>query len=324
MSAGETSGAADWMDWLALLSDLARVRLLRLVEQEELGVGELARVLQMPQSSVSRHLKPLFVGGWVAKRSEGTASLYRLAHETLPEAAQVLWRLTREQAGHQATFADDDHRLAEVVAERRSDSKSFFGRIGADWDHLRSELFGEAFSAEALLGLADPAWAVADIGCGTGNAAERMAPYFREVIAVDREPAMLDAARLRLARFDNIQFRQGELGSLPIRDAEIDAAIVMLVLHHVDDPAAAVCEIKRCLKPGGVLLVVDMVEHDRSVLRHTMGHVHLGFAEQDVRGWSGRDLALERHLRLRPDTEAKGPGLFLATFRRLGGRRPTA
>lgn len=320
MKAGEPAPDSGWMEWLSLLSDLARIRLLRLVEQEELGVGELARVLQMPQSTVSRHLKPLFVAGWVSKRSEGTASLYQLARETLPEEAMMLWRLTRDRVGHERTFADDDHRLAEVIAERRDDGRSFFGRIGADWDRLRTELFGEAFSTDALLALVDPDWVVADLGCGTGNVAERLAPFVRRVIAVDREPAMLDAARERLARFSNIEFRAGDLNELPLASGELDAAVIMLVLHHVEEPSVSMREVARALRPGGVVLVTDMVAHDRAEFRHTMGHRHLGFTEEQARAWADAGLVNERYVRLRPDTAARGPGLFVATYRKPGDR----
>src|SRR5688572_25746619 len=215
---------------LGTLTDLARLRILRLLDRQELSVGELARALQLPQSTVSRHLKLLHDGGWTAKRSEGTASLYRVAEQTLPEQMRALWQLTREQLGETATFQQDDARLAEVIAERRVDSKSFFGQIGGEWDALRRELFGESFTAEALLSLIHHEWVVADLGCGTGNASEMLAPLVKKVIAVDREPAMLEAARKRLAGASNVDFRQGELTKLPLKNEEVDLALVFLVL----------------------------------------------------------------------------------------------
>ncbi|MFO0874552.1 MAG: class I SAM-dependent methyltransferase [Phycisphaerales bacterium] len=200
---------------------------------------------------------------------------------------------------------------------RRSDTKAFFGRIGGEWSSLRRDLFGEAFSLEALLGLIDPALVVADLGCGTGEASERLAPLVSKVIAIDRERAMLDAARKRLRAFTNIEFREGEFARLPLRDGEVDAGVVMLVLHHIEQPRAAIAEAGRAIKPRGLLLVVDMVAHDRAEWRHTMGHMHLGFSESDVRGWDGSGgLALVRHRRLTPDTETKGPGLFAALLRK--------
>jgi len=302
---------------LAALGDLARLRILRLLDDRELSVGELARALQLPQSTVSRHLKLLHDGRWIVKRSEGTASLYCLVQDTLDEQAGELWRLARTQLGSSVTLQEDDSRLAEVLAARREDSKTFFGRLGSEWDHLRHDLFGNQFTTEALLGLVSTDWVVADLGCGTGNAAEFLAPFVKRIIAVDREKAMLDAARKRLAAFNNIEFRLGELTALPLVDGEIDAAMIYLVLHHVQDPDAAVRDTARTLKEGGVLLIVDMVAHDRESYRHTMGHLHLGFDETAVRGWAGAaGLAMARYHRLHPDTNGKGPGLFAATMRK--------
>ncbi len=305
------------LDWLSLLSDLARVRLLRLLQAEELSVGELARAVQLPQSTVSRHLKALLDQGWIVKRSEGTASLYRVSIADLHPAAGELWTLTTSQMADTPTFDDDDARLGEVIAERRMDSRSFFGTKSGEWDDLRQELFGDQFTQEALLGLLPTGTVVADLGCGTGNASQFLAPLVSRVIAIDREPAMLEAARKRLDAFTNVEFRQGELTALPLKDSEVNAAVVFLVLHHLDAPEAVVKEVARALAPGGLALIVDMVVHDRTSYRHSMGHVHLGFAERDLQQWAtNAGLENVRFRRLRPNTAAKGPGLFLATMRK--------
>ncbi|MHC4317445.1 MAG: ArsR/SmtB family transcription factor [Planctomycetota bacterium] len=302
---------------LACLGDMARLRLLRLVEQEELSVGELARVLQLPQSTVSRHLKVLYDSGWIARRSEGTASLYRMDSEVLSDGTRALWDVVRGQLGTSPTLSEDDHRMAEVLAERRTDSSAFFGRIVDEWDRLRRELFGEAFDREALLSLLSPEWIVADLGCGTGSTAELLAPVVRKVIAADREPQMLDAARKRLERFGNVEFLRVDVTDLSIGDEQIHAVIVSLVMISVAEPQAAVREIARILRPGGLLLIVDMAPHDRESYRHTMGHLHLGFDEEQVRQWAAAaGLSDVRYRRLHPDTSAKGPGLFAATMRK--------
>lgn len=301
---------------LTTLSDMARLRMLRLLNREELSVGELARALQLPQSTVSRHLKLLHEGSWVIKRSEGTASLYRLVADALSPAAHSLWTLTSDQLGSGPTTQEDDSRLAEVLAERTADGRSFFGRLGADWDALRRDLFGDPFTDQALLALLDKRWVLADLGCGTGNAAAKLAPFVKTVIAVDREPAMLEAAKRRLEAFSNVDFRQGELHQLPIDNASVDAAMIFLVLHHLEQPLEAVREAARILRPGGALLIVDMVPHDREGFRHTMDHRHLGFSQETIESWAqATDLDDVRYVRLRPDTTAKGPGLFAATMR---------
>jgi len=300
---------------LTMLADLPRLRMLRLLESNELSVGELAQSLQLPQSTVSRHLKMLHAGRWIAKRAEGTASLYRLVESALDDEARQLWHLARKQLGAPPTLDEDDSRLREVLARRRVDGTTFFGRIGGEWDQLRGDLFGDRFTSDALLGLASGK-VVADLGCGTGNAAVGLAPFAERLIAVDREPAMLDAARKRLEGAENVEFRLGDLEALPIDDGEVDVAVILLVLHHLAEPGHAVTEVARILRPGGVVLIVDMVAHDRTEYRHTMGHKHLGFDRQAVAAWAAAaGLEEPRYVRLRPDPRAKGPGLFVAIMR---------
>jgi SAM-dependent methyltransferase len=300
---------------LATLSDLARLRILRLLDKQELSVGELAKALQLPQSTISRHLKLLHEGGWTTRRTEGTASLYQVRDSSLPPEMRDLWNLLRAQLASAATFEHDDARLAEVLAQRRIDSKAFFGQIGGEWDQLRRELFGESFTGEALLNLLQSDWIVADLGCGTGNASEMLAPLVKKVIAVDREPAMLEAARKRLASFKNVEFRRGDLLTLPIANDEVDAALVFLVLVYIESPGEVLKEIARILKPAGRALLVDLVKHDREAYRNTMGHVHLGFDERQIRSWAkAAGFRSVQFRRLRPATSAKGPGLFVAVL----------
>lgn len=314
---------AGWLDRLALMGDLGRVRILRLLEAEELAVGELARSLQWPQSTASRQLKPLHEQGWVRRRVEGTTAYYRMEAPDLGEPAERLWRATLERlVGEEAAasaFEEDERRLREVLASRRIDSRSFFGRVGGEWDAIRQELFGSHWLDEGMLGLVPPAWAVADLGCGTGEIAVRLASQVRRVIAVDREPSMIEAAKARLAPFASAEVRVGDLLDLPIEDRELDAVVISLVLHHLAEPAKAIAEAARTLRPGGVLLVIDMIAHDREAYLAAMGHVHPGFREETVRTWSeAAGLRLAAFRRLRPDLAGRGPGLFAATMVRGG------
>ena len=306
---------ASWLAAISQLSEMVRVRLLVVLEVEELGVGELAKIVQLPQSTVSRHLKALHLHGWLTKRSEGTASLYQLLPMTLDRDYQHLWRTTRERLGGDPIFADDRSRLAEVLSGRKIDSRAFFGRIGGEWHDVRETLFGRGFDAPALLGMLNPMWVVADLGCGSGDVAEKMAPCVGRVIAVDREPSMLEACRGRLAAFDNVEFREADLTALPLETGVLDAAVLTLVLHHVEAPMEVVLEAMRVLRSGGILLIVDMVAHTRESYRTEMNHVHAGFAEASIEGWA-RDAGCEafRIKRLPPDPEGRGPGLFTATF----------
>ncbi|MHC4614109.1 MAG: class I SAM-dependent methyltransferase [Planctomycetota bacterium] len=237
--------------------------------------------------------------------------------EVLSDSARALWDVVRAQLGKSPTLSEDDHRMAEVLAERRTDSSAFFGRIVGEWDRLRRELFGESVGSEALLSFLDSQWTVADLGCGTGSTAELLAPVVGKVIAVDREPAMLAAARKRLDRFDNVELVRGDLTDLSIGDEQVDAAVVSLVMISIGQPEVAVREIARILRPRGLAMVVDMVPHDRESYRHTMGHLHLGFDEEQVRQWAAAaGLTDLRYRRLRADTSAKGPGLFVVTMRK--------
>ena len=128
---------------------------------------------------------------------------------------------------------------------------------------------------------------------------------------------MLQAAKKRLHGFDNVELRRGELEALPIDDARLDAATLMLVLHHVPEPERALAEVARVLKPGGRLLLVDMQPHDRDSYRQQMGHVWLGFSDEQVKHMlADAGFAETRVVALAPDARAKGPGLFVATARK--------
>jgi ArsR family transcriptional regulator len=313
---------AELLDRLAAMGDLARWRVLSLLEREELGVGEVARTLQVPQSTASRHLKALLDGGWIARRSEGPAGLYRLAGPAMPGQARLLWELARPALERHPEASQDLKRLASVLADRKVDSRSFFGRLGGEWSEVRRDLFGDRVTSLALLDLLDPDWSVADLGCGTGEASQLLAPCVRRVIAIDRERSMLDAARKRLAGSDNVEFRQGALESLPLKDGETDAAVIMLVLHHVPDPAAVLREAVRGVRSGGGTLVVDLVPHDRRAYAASMGHLHMGFSRSDLEQMArSAGVHLARHRELPPEAKTAGPGLFAALFRAPAARR---
>lgn len=301
---------------LASLSEPLRLRIGRVLEAQELSVGEVARVVQLPQSTVSRHLKVLLDAGWLVKRAEGTATMYRLLLDELSPESRALWTTIRDQMDDRAQIEEDHRRLESVLAERRTDSLSFFGRVAGEWDSVRSEMFGSDFTARGLLGLLAREWVVADVGCGTGNGAELLSPHVREVIAVDQSGPMLEAARKRLARAANVKFVQGPLEALPLESGSVDACVCVLVLHHVSEPAEGLREMARVTRPGGRVLVIDMFEHDRAVYRQTMGHQHQGFGERAVRGMFEQAGLTDVTVSALPsDAAAKGPGLFAATGR---------
>jgi ubiquinone/menaquinone biosynthesis C-methylase UbiE len=300
-------------DHLASLADTTRSRILLLLDRQELTVSELCSVIQLPQSTVSRHLKALADGGWITARGEGTSNLYAMTPK-LDAAARRLWLLVREQVGPSAAAAQDQRRLHATLAERRTKSQEFFSSSAGQWDRLRDELFGDRFHLAAMAAFADRDWTVGDLGCGTGQVSAAIAPFVARVIAVDASSAMLQAAKKRLQHAGNVDLRRGELEALPVDDAMLDAATLMLVLHHVPEPERALAEVARVLKPGGRLVIVDMLPHDRDAYKQQMGHVWLGFSEEHLRrivSETGFDEMTV--VPLSPDAKAKGPGLFVAT-----------
>jgi ArsR family transcriptional regulator len=302
------------LDHLASLADTTRSRILLLLDRHELTVTELCGVMQLPQSTVSRHLKALADAGWIGSRAEGTSRLYTMTRDALDAPTRRLWLLVREQVGPSPAATQDERRLQGALAERRTKSQEFFSSSAGQWDRVRDELFGDRFHLAALAAFAGSDWTVGDLGCGTGQGSAAIAPFVARVIAVDASAPMLQAAKKRLQGFENIELRRGELEALPIDDARLDAATLMLVLHHLPEPERALAEVARVLKPGGRLIVVDMLPHDRDSYRQQMGHVWLGFGDEHLRRLF-QEARFEdiRIVSLPPDAKAKGPGLFVAT-----------
>ena len=308
------NAAAEIFDDLSTLSDATRSRMLILLERHELTVSELCTILQLPQSTVSRHLKTLSDSGWVTSRRDGTSRYYSLSLDDRANHVRRLWSLLRDQVSITAGADQDARRLKNVLARRQSKSQEFFESTAGQWDKLRADLFGAGSYLQALPALLDDRWVVGDLGCGTGQVASALAPFVARVIAVDRSGEMLQAARRRLRDFPAAEVRRGELEALPVADAELDAATLMLVLHHLPDPGAALEEAHRSLRAGGRLVIADMLPHDHEEYRQQMGHVWLGFSEEQMQRLlttAGFDRI--RITALPANTTAKGPALFVAT-----------
>ena len=299
---------------LQVLAEPLRTRILRVLEEDEVGitVGELARVLSAPQSTVSRHLKVLDQAGWLTRNAAGPSSLLRLDRTGLPEPLQALWSVVREEAD----VASDLRRLQAILALRRQDPSRFFGQVAGRWEEVRRTLYGSRFQLASLLGLLSPAMDVADLGCGTGETVATLAPHVRRAIGVDREGAMLERARARTAGLDNVELREGDLTDLPLRAHEVDAALATLVLHLVPDTEAAFRELGRVVGKKGTVVVTDLQPHEQEELRATMGHVHLGFAEGELKKLArAGGLKIVRYQPLALEDEVVGPPLFVAVFR---------
>jgi ArsR family transcriptional regulator len=305
---------APLLDAFSALADQTRCRMLWLLDQQELTVSELCAVLQLPQSTVSRQLKTLAEAGWVQSRRDGTSRYYSLALDGADGTRARIWALTREQLAGRAGLEQEARRLARVLSHRSETSKQFFATAAGQWDRVRQDLFGDDFSLRALAGLLPPGWVVGDLGCGTGMNAAALAPFVGRVIGVDGSEEMLDAARARLVDATNVELRQGTLEDLPIETRTLDAATLVLVLHHLPAPARALAEAARVLRPGGRVLIVDMTPHEREAYRRDMGHVWLGFGEEQITRLLGQaGFGNVRVRPLPPAREAKGPALFAAS-----------
>jgi SAM-dependent methyltransferase len=314
------SSVAALVGSLETLADPTRLRLLRLLERRELGVAALCEILQLPQSTVSRHLKVLSDQGWVGSRSQGTTRLYRMKAD-LDSGGRRLWLLSRDQTEGWATARQDELRLGRRLARQSPPAEAFFAGAAGRWDRLREEAYGRAFTPTALLALIPGHWVVADLGCGTGHAAAALSPHVARIVGVDQSAAMLKAARKRTAGLDNVELRQGRLEALPLDDASGDAALLLLTLTYVADPAAVLAEMARVLRPGGRAVVVDLLRHDREDFRRQMGQQGMGFESEELAGLLARAGIRDASCRvLPPEPEAKGPALVLAT----GVCQPTA
>jgi ArsR family transcriptional regulator len=304
------------LDRLSVLADPTRSRLLLLLERHELTVGELCTILQLPQSTVSRHLKLLTDDRWTVSRADGTSRFYRLS-PSLDAAAGRLWDVVEDEVARTPEVAGDLERADSVLSARRARSREFFRSAAGRWDTLRDDLYGNRRDLAALLGLLDDRWTVADLGCGTGRLSDLLAPNVERVIAVDASAEMLAEARERLRGRQNVELRSGELEALPLADESVDAAVMALVLHYAAEPAKVIAEAARVLRPGGKLLVIDMTPHGHDEYRTQMGHVWQGFAPEQIRLWM-EDAGLEGlRVSLMPaEEDPRTLGLFVAIARR--------
>jgi ubiquinone/menaquinone biosynthesis C-methylase UbiE len=299
---------------LGLLADGTRGRMLACLDQVELTVIELCDSLALPQSTVSRHLKLLADAGWVAARRDGTSRRYTLTIDQLDERSQRLWAIVHESLAESVAVRLDERRREQVLQRRRRDTETFFSDVADEWDRVRGELFGETSDLQLLPALLDPAVAVGDLGCGSGRLAATIAPYAHSVVAVDSSPEMLEVARARLAGFGNVEIKQGRIEELPLASGSLDLALVVHLLHHVDDPSAALAEVARVLRPGGRLVVADVLPHPYDDYRRTMGHVWLGFDRPTIEtAFTDAGLAGERWHEAGVEPGARGPAMFTAT-----------
>lgn len=272
---------------LRAAAEPSRLRLLALCAHAELTVSELVQILGQSQPRVSRHLKLLCEAGLLDRFREGTWAFYRLSEKgRCAELAQVLVDLIPE---NDETLSLDLQRL-EAVKKANSDRAAEYFRRNADgWDKIRSLHIAEDEVEEALKRLL-PAAALKDfldIGTGTGRILELFGPNVERGTGIDMSREMLALARANLQKADlrNCQVRQGDMYQLPFSDESFDGIVIHQVLHFAEDPAEAIAEAGRSLRPGGKLVVVDFAPHNLEMLREEHAHRRLGFTDGEVTRW---------------------------------------
>lgn len=309
-----------------LLGDEARLRLLRVVAKDRFNVTELTGVLGLAQSGVSRHLGLLKEAGLVAEERDGAYAYYRLAPGVRDQAHGPLWPLLEAQfalAAASPLVKADDARLQEVLRLRREN----FDHTGPDTRDGRQLVPGRSWAAwSRALGLLLPAVDVADLGCGEGYLTIEAARWARRVIAIDRSPVVLARARAlgTRKRAANITWKRGDLEKLPIDDGSVDVALLSQALHHAMDPAVALAEVSRILRPGGRVLVLDLRAHDEAWVRDRLGDRWLGFSDEHLVGLLTRGGFT--HVRVTPGARHTNDpfAVLLAVGTKAGGPRQRA
>jgi ArsR family transcriptional regulator len=267
------------------LADPTRLRLLNILRQGEFTVQELLRILGMGQSRVSRHLKIMLEAGLLSVKREGTWAYYRLLPSD-PLARRLLPQLEPEFE-KLAEAAADRAAVVSVLAARRERSQLFFERHARDWDRLARQLLPTPDYVERLLASLPHSGCLLEVGVGTGGLLARLRGKSESLIGVDHAPAMLAAARQRLAEagIANVDLRLGEMEHLPLEAASVDGAVLNMVLHHAPDPLTVLREIFRVLRPGGLLLIADLLRHRDEWMREKLADQWLGFTEVELRAW---------------------------------------
>ncbi len=268
-------------DMFAALADPTRARILLLVRDLQLSVGELADILDQSQPRVSRHVRILAEAGLVRRHKEGAWVFVGAGDRQLVDHVVAL---VHSVTGPADPIAAERSRLAQVRADRQQRVDQWFEAHAGEWDLLR-RLGGDDAAIEQALAAAAEQPAVGrllDIGTGTGRILELLAGQAEQATGIDRSPEMLRIARGKLAAAGNqkADLQQADMRALPFADAAFDTVTLHHVLHFADNPAAVVAEAARVVAPGGKLIVADYAAHDREDLRSRFQHSRLGFEDQ--------------------------------------------
>ena len=271
--------------YLRALSDPTRLRIIALLDKDELSVNELQEITRMGQSRISTHLGLLQDSGLVQSRREGKRTFYKLsppANATAGECVQLAIRGARELPEH----ADDQVNLKRILGRRREQAQVYFNQVAGRFDRV----YGPGRSWEAfghLLLRVLPPLVVADLGAGEGLLSELLARRGRKVIAVDNSEKIVafGAAKAKKNNVKNLEFRLGDLQNPPLEPGSVDLVILSQALHHAQDPAKAIGSTYSILKAGGQIMILDLARHSFQRAHELYGDQWLGFAESDLHRW---------------------------------------
>ncbi len=270
----------DWSARLKVFADATRVRLLALLEAEELTVAELSAITRLAQPRVSTHLARLKESGLVRDRRAGVSAYYRFDEASLDDAQRALWRALRE-GSDDPLLRQDAERVADVLANRASD-QSWADSVAGDMErHYSPGRTWEALARTALqlLETGD----VLDIASGDGVLAELLAPHAQRYVCIDTSPRVVATAAERLRRFPNVQVHEADMHALPFGEDSFDLVVLQHALTYAGKPAQAVAEAARVLRRGGRLLLSSLGRHEHRNVVQAYGHVNLGFTERELR-----------------------------------------
>ncbi len=288
-------------DLFQALADPSRVRILALLRTMELSVGELAQVLGQSQPRVSRHVRILGGAGLLDRHKEGSWVFLALTDDP---RTTIVFDLIDQWLDPQSRelFAADAVRLAAVRADRAEAAARYFATHAEAWDSIRSLHVAESAVEKAIQkALGDrPVGRLLDVGTGTGRMIELLGPSAIQATGIDKSSEMLRLARVKLeAAGIPSSLRQADMYALPLADGSADSVVIHQVLHYAHNPAAALAEAARVLRPGGRLLVVDFAAHEREELRISDAHLRLGFSDEAMAGWfrgAGLEPDMTEHL----------------------------
>lgn len=285
-SAAATPAAPGLLRALEALAEPSRLRLLRLLDLEELSVGELAECTGLPQSSVSRHLAALRAAGFADERSEGVRTMARRAESPSPAAAALLAPVL--EAVRAPTFGHDEDvaALGRVRRARDAGRDARFDALAGDWDAVRDQLLGGRPTHAELAALVLPrALCIVDAGTGTGVHLPELAALAGpggRVVGVERSSAMAARARRRAEGLANVEVRRGTIEDLPVDDGWADVVLLSLSLGHVEDVTAALRRCARAARPGGRIVVADVERHLDAAIVDRLGPGFRGFDADDL------------------------------------------